>query len=97
MPIYVTLAQFTDQGIRNIKEAPQRAEANAKLGATFGVKLLGAYYTMGEYDMVAIIEAEDEQLATAGLLVLGTQGNVKTTTMRAFSPAEFAEIVKKMP
>lgn len=97
MAIYIVLAQFTDQGIRNIKEAPQRAEANAKLGATFGTKLLGAYYTMGAYDMVAIVEAENEQLAVAGLLTLGAQGNVKTTTMRAFTPAEFAEIVQKMP
>ena len=97
MAIYVMLMQFTDQGIRSIKDSPKRLEANAKLAASAGVKILGAYYTMGAYDAVVIAEAADEQLAVAGLLASGAQGYSRTTTMRAFSPAEFAEILQKMP
>jgi uncharacterized protein with GYD domain len=97
MPIYVTLAQFTDQGIRNIKESPKRSQTNLAALTSAGVKILGAYYTAGPYDMVVIMEAEDEQLAIALGLANVMQGNVRTTSMRAFSPAEFAEIIKKMP
>ena len=97
MSVYVTLIQFTDQGIRNVKESPKRFEAGAKALASVGIKVLGGYYTMGAYDMVLITEAEDEQLVTAALLALGAQGNVRSTTMRAFSPAEFAAILQKIP
>jgi len=97
MSVYVTLVQFTDQGIRNVKESPKRFEAGTTALASVGIKVLGGYYTMGAYDMVLITEAEDEQLITAALLALGAQGNVRSTTMRAFSPAEFAAILQKIP
>ena len=98
MPIYVTLVQFTDQGLRNIKESPHRLEVSIKAAASAGVKYLGVYYTPGgAYDMMAIVEAEDERMAVALGLASLAQGNVRATTMRAFTPAEFAGIVQKMP
>lgn len=97
MATYVTLYQFTDQGIRNIKESPGRFKAAVKKGETIGMKIIGAYYTEGAYDLVVISEAADERAATAFALGIAAQGNVRSTTMRAFSPDQFEAIVKMMP
>ncbi|MBM3746842.1 MAG: GYD domain-containing protein [Acidobacteria bacterium] len=97
MPMYITLYKWTEQGIKNVKSAPDRAAAAMKAAEAAGIKVVGLYVTQGEYDLVAISEAADEQAAVALLLAQGAQGYVRTTTMRAFTMAEFAEIVKKIP
>ncbi len=97
MPFYVVLYKLTDQGIRNIKEAPQRIEAGIKSWEALGGKTIGFYLTMGEYDYVSIAEAPNDEVVAAFMLSLGSLGNVKTTTLKAFTTQEFAEIVKKMP
>lgn len=97
MATYVTLYQFTDQGIRNVKDSPGRLKAAVKKGESIGMKIIGAYYTEGVYDLVVISEAADERAATAFALGIAAQGNVRSTTMRAFSPDEFEAIVKMMP
>lgn len=97
MPLYVCLYKLTDQGIKNIKEAPQRIEAGIKAWETMGGKMIGFYLTMGEYDYVSIAEAPNDEVVATFLLSLGSLGNVKTTTLKAFTMAEFAEIVKKLP
>ena len=94
MATYVTLYQFTDQGIRNVKDSPGRLKAAVKKGESIGMKIIGAYYTEGVYDLVVISEAADERAATAFALGIAAQGNVRSTTMRAFSPDEFEAIVK---
>lgn len=96
MSISVTLYKFTDQGVRNIKDSPQRLDAAIKAAEAKGVKLLGAYYTFGEYDLVVIAEAEDEQVGLAHTLATVSMGNVRSTTLHAYTPAEFAEIIRKM-
>jgi uncharacterized protein with GYD domain len=97
MAKYITLYKLTDQGIRNIKDAPERIrQATAAWEATGG-KLLAIYCTLGPYDYVAISEAEDDEAATAFALGLGAQGNVTTLTMRAFDTEEFERIVSKVP
>jgi uncharacterized protein with GYD domain len=97
MAKYITLYKLTDQGIRNIKDAPERIrQATAAWEATGG-KLLAIYCTLGPYDYVAISEAEDDEAATAFALGLGAQGNVTTLTMRAFETEEFERIVGKIP
>jgi uncharacterized protein with GYD domain len=96
MPIIVTLYKFTDQGIRNIKDSPQRLETAIKAAEAKGGKLLGAYYTVGEYDLVVITEMEDEEVGLAHTLATVSMGNVRSTTLRAYTPAQFAEILKKM-
>jgi len=93
---YVTLYQFTDQGIRNVKESPARLKAAIKKAETMGMKMIGAYYTEGAYDLVAITEAPDEKAATAFAVATAAQGNVRSVTMRAHTPDEFEAILKMM-
>lgn len=97
MALYVTLYKFTDQGIRNVKDSPKRLDTAIKAAEAVGIKVLGAYYTLGEHDLMVVSEANNEQAAVAHTLAINSLGNVKSTTMRAFTPTEFAEIVKKIP
>jgi uncharacterized protein with GYD domain len=97
MAAYVTLYQFTDQGIRSVKDSPARLRAAVKKGESIGMKIVGAYYTEGPYDLVVISEASDEKAATAFALGIAAQGNVRSTTMRAYTPEEFEAIVAKLP
>ena len=96
MVTYVVLAKFTDQGIRNAKESPKRADAFKELAKTFGVTVKDIVWTQGRYDVVIIVEAPDESSAMSLNLSLGALGNVRTETMRAFSAAAMAQIVGKM-
>ena len=95
MPTYVTLLNWTDQGIRNYKDTARRAEAFGSAVQTLGGKLLNVYWTVGPYDLVAVVEAPDDETATAALLQLGEVGNVRTTTLRAFGREEMDSIIAK--
>ncbi len=97
MPTYIVLYKLTDQGIRNIKEAPKRIEEGIKAIGAVGGKLIDFYSVMGEYDYVGIGELPNDETAVALALAMGSQGNVRTTTLKAFTKEEFAEIVKKLP
>lgn len=97
MPTYISLFKLTDQGIKNIKDAPQRIEQGVKGLEAMGGKLVGFYSVMGDYDYVGISEAPSDEVITAFLLALGADGNVRTTTLKAFTTEEFVEIVKKLP
>jgi len=97
MPTYISLMKFTDQGIKEVKEAPQRAEQLVKGLEAMGGKLLGLYFTMGEYDYIGIAEAPSDEVALTFLMSMGAAGNVKTTTLKAFKIEELAAIVKKLP
>jgi uncharacterized protein with GYD domain len=96
MVAYVVLANFTDQGIRNAKDSPKRAEAFEQLAKTFGVTIKGFYWTQGQYDIVTILDAPDESSAMALNLSLGALGNVRTETLRAFSAADMMSSIGKM-
>jgi uncharacterized protein with GYD domain len=97
MPTYITLYNWTEQGIKNVKGAPARIEAAIKSAEGIGGKSLGVYLTMGAYDLVSIFEAPNDETASAFLLAQGMLGNVRSTTLRAFTKEQFAEIVKKLP
>ena len=97
MPTYVTLVKWTEQGIKTIKDFSSRFEAAGKAMEAMGGKFTDTYITMGEYDMVVVSEGPSDEAATAGALAIASRGYVRTTTMRAFTPAEFAEILKKLP
>ena len=97
MPTYISLMKFTDQGIKDLKEAPKRAEQLIKGLEALGGKLIALYLTMGEYDYIGIAEAPSDEIALTFLMSMGAAGNVKTTTMKAFTLEEFAGIVKKLP
>jgi uncharacterized protein with GYD domain len=97
MPTYVILMNLTEQGVKNIKEAPARIEASAKALEAAGGKMIGFYTVMGEYDYVAIVEGPSDQAALIQLMGLGAQGNVRTKTFKAFTREEYAEMIKKLP
>jgi uncharacterized protein with GYD domain len=96
MPTYISLIKWTDQGIRNVKGAPDRQRQVMQRVEQAGGKLT-IYVTMGEYDAVSILEAPDDQAAMRSLLALGAQGNVRTTTLKAFSREEFEQVVGSLP
>jgi uncharacterized protein with GYD domain len=96
MPIYISLVNWTEQGIRDLKESPARADATAELAESVGGKLLQLYWTVGPYDIVAIFEAPDDETAAAMQLRAGSRGAVRTTTLRAFGREEFERIIAKV-
>ena len=97
MATYILLMKLTDQGRKDIKGVPQRIEQAAKTVEAMGGKMIGFYATMGEYDYVAIGEGLSDEVMMTFLLGLGSLGNVRTTTLKAFTKEEFAEMVKKLP
>jgi uncharacterized protein with GYD domain len=97
MPIYITLANLTEQGIKDLKNAPERIAESTKRAEAMGAKSLGFYLTMGEYDYIWIGEAPNDEVGMLFLLGTGMEGNVRTKTLRAFTVEEFAELVKKLP
>jgi uncharacterized protein with GYD domain len=97
MPTYVVLLNWTDQGIRNVKDSPERAQAAAALAEQMGARFKETYWTLGQYDVVAVIEAPDDETATAFALASSGQGNIRTTTLRAFDQEEFQQILDKTP
>jgi len=95
MPTYVSLINWTEKGAATFRDTVDRAEAGKALAAGFGGALKEIYWTVGPYDMVAITEATDDESATAFALVLASAGNVRTTTLRAFSGDEMRGIIAK--
>jgi uncharacterized protein with GYD domain len=95
MATFVSLISWTDQGIKGFKDSAERADAFAALVAKAGGKVVGLYWTLGEYDLVAITEAPDAETATAVLLQVGALGNVRSSTMQAFDRDAFQAIVAK--
>ena len=95
MPTYVVLLNFTDQGIRNVRDTLDRAHAGTQQLESLGLTLRDMFWTVGPYDLVAIGDAPDDESATAAMLALGEQGNVRTTTLRAFSADEMRGVIEK--
>ena len=96
MATYIVLANFTEQGIKSVKDSPKRSEAVKAMAKKVGVTLKDVYWTLGAHDLVAIFDAPDEESMTALGLSLGKMGNVRTQTMRAFSAKEMAAILGKV-
>ena len=97
MAMYISLMKLTEQGIKDIKNAPQRVEDAAKGLEAVGGKLLAFYLVMGEYDYVAVSEGPSDEVAMTFLLALGAAGNTRTTTMKAFPLEEFKALVGRLP
>ena len=95
MPTYVSLTSWTEQGIKNYKDTVDRAQAAADGIASAGGSLRDIYYTLGAYDIIVIADFPDDETATGFLLKLGAQGNVRTTSMRAFTREEMSRILEK--
>jgi uncharacterized protein with GYD domain len=97
MPTYIGLYKLTDQGIKDIKNAPARVEEAIKGAQAMGGKVLGVYLVTGEYDYVTIGEFPSDEVAMTFALGLGSSGNVRTTTLKAFTKEEYAAMIKKLP
>ena len=96
MATYITLASFTDQGVRSAKDSIKRAEAFKAMAKKHGATVKDVMWTLGQYDLVVTLEAPDDIAVTALNLSVGGLGNVRTQTMRAFSAAEMATVIGKM-
>ena len=93
---YITLCNFTDQGIRSIKETTKRADAVKEAAKKFGANMTHIFWTLGPYDLISIVEAPDEMSGTAFALAVGSVGNLRMQSLRAFSKEEMNGILGKM-
>ena len=96
MATYLILYKYTEQGIQRIKDAPKRVEAAKKAAEQAGIRIRETMWLQGEYDFMAITEANDELAATTFGLNIAKQGNVRMVTMRAFTGAEMEKILAKV-
>ncbi len=95
MATFVSLINWTEQGITNFRDTPKRADAFQQMLTKYGANLKDIYWTLGSYDIVVVAEAPDDETITAVALELGSLGNVRTTTLRAFGRSEIEAIIKK--
>ncbi len=92
MPLFVALGTFTDEGVKTMKEQPKRMEEADKKIAAAGMKIT-RYFTLGQYEVVAVIEAPSDEAAMKTAVAVTGQGFVRLQTMRAFSQAEFLKMI----
>ena len=96
MPTYVMLANWTDQGARQVKDSPKRVDTARKALTEMGGEFKSLYMTMGDYDLIVIYEAPDDAVAARFTLLLGQLGAVRTTTLKAFPEAAYREIINSL-
>jgi uncharacterized protein with GYD domain len=97
MPTFMCFLNWTDQGAKAVKDAPQRYEATKALVAKLGGRLASAYVTTGQYDVVLTVEMPDGNAMTKSAVSLTSSGNARTTTVRAFLPDEFGRLAADAP
>ena len=95
MATYITLANWTDQGVKTFADTTKRAVAAGEAIQQAGGRLVSTYWTLGPYDFVGVLELANDEAATAFALRLGAQGNIRTTTMRAFDASEMDAIIAR--
>jgi uncharacterized protein with GYD domain len=96
MPTYVALVNWTDQGIKTVSSAVERADKGAEIARKHGARFLEHYWTVGPYDVVAVVEASDEESVTAVFREIGTAGNARPTLLRAFDREEMSGILGRL-
>lgn len=97
MAKYIMLLNWTDQGIRNVKDSPKRFDAAKKLAQELGGEVRKFYMTIGPYDMVVVLELPNDDAAAKFALTVGSGGNVRTTTMKAFPESAYRTILGALP
>jgi uncharacterized protein with GYD domain len=97
MATFITTMHFTEQGIKSVRDTCDRAAAFKATAKKLGVKVTGIHWTLGAFDGVIVCEAPDEETATAALLHLGSLGNIRTQTARAYDAAEMQKILGLLP
>jgi|ERR671910_3712634 uncharacterized protein with GYD domain len=93
---YIMLIRWTDQGIRNAKDTTRRTDAAKSEAERIGGKIIAVYWTLGEYDIVGILEAPNDEAAMEFELKVGSLGNIRTTTLKAFTEEEIAKVTDKL-
>ena len=96
MATFFSLVNWTDQGIRNVRDTVQRRDQADALAEKYGASIEQVYWTVGPYDIVTLLDAPDDESATAFALKLGSQGNLRTTTLRAYDRGEMSGIVQRL-
>ena len=96
MPTYISLLHFTDQGIRTVRDTVDRTDRATELAEKHGARLVQTYWTVGPYDLVVVLEAPDDESLTAFLLEVGSAGNIRTTTLRAYNREEMSGIIERL-
>ncbi len=94
MAEYILLMNWTEQGVRKVKESPKRLDAARKMAKTCGVKFGDFYMTIGKYDMLAHLTAPDDAAVAKFVLKAASAGNVRTTTLKAFTESEYRKIIR---
>jgi uncharacterized protein with GYD domain len=94
---YISLVKFTQQGLAAIKDSPKRLDAARKAFEQAGAKIKDFYLVLGKYDIVIVVEAPNDEAITKISLMLGSQGNVKTMTQRAFTETEYRKLIGSLP
>ena len=97
MPTYIVLANYTDQGVKTIKAAPQRMEAASKRIAGMGGKIKDVYYTLGQYDFVVVFEFPNDDAFLSFAMQIAQDGNVRFTTMKAYPRDNALKIIQGLP
>lgn len=97
MATYIMLFRYTQQGIENIKQGSARVDAAKKAARAMGAKVKEFYSVMGQYDTVFVLEAPDDETVAKLALAIGSQGNVRTETLRAFTEEEYRKIIAALP
>jgi uncharacterized protein with GYD domain len=97
MPTFILSLNWTDQGIRSVKDAPKRAEASKELARKVGVEIKEVYLTSGDNDLVIIVDAPNGDNVAKFALALGALGNVRTRTARAWPQSEFQKLISELP
>lgn len=95
MAAFISLLNFTEQGVKNYRSSPDRAEAFKSMAKKMGVTVKEIYWTVGVYDIVLILDAPDDETIAALMLSLASLGNVKTHTLRAFDSSQIKKIISK--
>lgn len=96
MPSYVMLANWTDQGARQVKESPRRLDSAKRALVDMGGEFRSVYMTMGEYDLIVVYDAPDDAVAARFTLLLAQLGSVRTKTLKAFPEAAYREIIHSL-
>ena len=97
MPKYISLVNYTQKGVENIKESPNRFDAFKQLCQSMGAKVEGFYLTMGQYDLVVIVDAPDSETVAKIILATASGGAVSTETLQAFTEEEYRKIIAALP
>ena len=97
MSTYFILANWTDQGIKDVKGSPERLQAAKRLAKDHGLRFLSFHMTLGQYDAIASVESPSDEAIAGFVLALSSAGNVRTTTLKSYTEQEYREIIESLP